>query len=93
MTEEVETVGQPVLAHATPVPDQLWAGLRQIVPPIVAFAVGRGWLASDLAVLLGVVGGVMYPIVLGQLKTRLRAKQLATVASSPKVPDSVAAIK
>lgn len=82
-----------IQVNASPLPDQLWAALRQITPPVVAFAVGRGWVADDVAVLLGVLGGILYPIVYGQIKTRLRAKQLATVAANPDVPDSAISLK
>lgn len=91
MTEE--TAPQPIEAHASPLPDQLWAGLRQLAPAAMAFAIGRHWIADDLSILLGVAGGMVWPIVAGQLKTRRRAVQLATVAGSPKVPNSVAKLK
>lgn len=83
----------PIEANASPLPDQLWAAVRQIAPAIMAFVIGRGWMPDDLAVLLGVAGGIVWPIVAGQLKTRQRAQQLAAVAGSPEVPDHVAKLK
>lgn len=84
---------QPIEAHASPLPDQLWAGLRQIAPAAMAFALGRHWLASDVAVLLGVAGGMVWPLVAGQLKTRRRALELASVAANPDTPDHVAVLR
>ena len=80
-----------IQVHGSPLPDQLWAGVRQIAPPVMAFAIGKGWLPNELAVLLGALGAVVWPIVAGQLKTRERAQQLATVA--PFAPDAVAMVK
>ena len=77
--------------HGSPLPDQLWAAVRQIAPPVMAFALGKGWLENDVAALLGALGAIVWPIVAGQLKTRLRATQLATVAAS--APDDVATVK
>ena len=81
----------PIEVHASPLPDQLWAAVRQIAPAVMAFGIGKGWLDNDAAVLLGVLGGVAWPIVAGQLKTRRRAIQLAHVTAS--APDSVAVFK
>jgi uncharacterized membrane protein len=93
INEQADLVPDQIRANASPLPDQLWAGLRQLAPAAMAFALGRGWLESDVAVLLGVAGGMVWPIVAGQLKTRRRAVQLATVAASPEVPDHVAVLK
>ena len=79
--------------NASPLPDQLWAGVRQLAPAMMAFAIGRHWVADDIAVFLGVVGGMIWPIVAGQLKTRHRAIQLATIAKDPRVPDAVVTTK
>lgn len=83
----------PIEVHASPLVDQLWAALRQIAPAGMAFALGRGWVSNDMAVLLGVAGGIAWPIVAGQLKTRERAQQLVRIASDDRVPDAVAKIK
>lgn len=90
MTEETT---QPIEAHDSPLPDQAWAALRQFAPAVMAFAIGRGWLSDDLSILLGVLGGVVWPIVAGQLKTRRRATELAILARAPTTPDSLAVIK
>lgn len=82
---------QPLNVHATPLPDQLWAGVRQVAPALMAFSLGKGWLQNDMAVLLGVVGGVVWPIVAGQLKTRRRAQELAHVTCA--VDDRVAVLR
>ena len=84
---------QTIEAHASPLPDQLWAGLRQLAPAAMAFALGRGWLATDMAVLLGVAGGMVWPIIIGQMKTRRRAQELASVAANPDTPDHVAVLR
>lgn len=84
---------QPIIVNDSPLPDQLWAGVRQVAPAIVAFLVGRHLIADDTVTVLSVAGGVVWPIVAGQLKTRRRAQQLATIAASPQVPDTVARVK
>jgi hypothetical protein len=78
--------------NASPLADQLWAAVRQVAPPVMAFALGRHWLSGDIATLLGVAGAVVWPIVAGQLHTRHRAVQLANIAADPRVPDAVAKI-
>lgn len=82
---------EPITVPASPWPEQLWTTARQIVPPVVAFAMGRGWLASDTAAMLAAVGVGLYPIVMGQLKTWDRSKKLATLADA--VPDALAVTK
>lgn len=82
---------EPMEINGSPLPDQLWAAVRQIAPAVMAFALGKGWLDNDSAVLLGVVGGIVWPIVAGQLKTRKRACQLATLERH--VADNVAVRK
>lgn len=90
---DIETTSPPIEAHPTPLPDQLWALLRQIVPPVTAFLIARGYLATDVALLLGTLGGIVWPIVAGQLKTRRRAVELTTVAASPRVPEDIARLR
>lgn len=79
--------------NGSALPDMLWAALRQAAPPIMAFALAKGWLSSDLAVLLGVLGGIAWPIIVGQLKTRHRATQLVNIANDVRVPDAVVMVK
>ena len=81
----------PVVIHESPLPDQAWALLRQIVPPIVAFCVGRGLIADDLGSLILALFATVAPIVWGQLKTRLRAMQLSNLEK--KVPDNLLTTK
>jgi hypothetical protein len=83
----------PISVNASPLPDQLWAAVRQIAPPVMAFLIGRNLITDDIAILLGTAGAIVWPIVQGQIKTRHRAKQLATVANDPRVPDAVASVK
>ncbi len=77
--------------HSSPIPDQLWAGLRQIAPAAATFALGKGWIDNDALILLTACAGVIWPIVAGQLKTRRRAVELATVADA--APNHVATLK
>lgn len=88
-----DDIAPPIEVHPSPVPDQAWAALRQIAPPVMAFALGRHWIADDLAALLAVAGGILWPIVVGQLKTRRRATELTTIAGDPRTPDDVATVK
>lgn len=81
----------PIAVNASPLPDQLWAAVRQIAPPITAFALGRGWIGEDVAGLIAAVLAIVWPIVAGQIKTRERAKQLATIAGE--VDDAVATVQ
>lgn len=83
----------PIEAHASPLPDQLWALVRQVVPPVVTFAVGKGWLDNDTAAMLGAVGVAVWAFVAGQLKTRRRAIELARIAGSNEVPSHVARLR
>jgi len=69
----------------------LWMALRQTVPPLIAFAVGRGWIADDTAAMLGALGAALVPIVYGQVRTWKRTSELQILANS--VPDAVARLK
>lgn len=94
MTVE-ETVTQkvtpPIVVHETPLPDQAWALFRQLIPPIVAFLLGKGILDDSEATMILSVSAIVLPIIWGQLKTRLRAKQLATLEG--KVSDRILTTK
>jgi hypothetical protein len=79
--------------NASPLPDQLWAGVRQIAPALTAFALGRHWIENDVAAVLMAVGGMAWPIIAGQIKTRHRANQLANIAADPRVPNEVVVAK
>ena len=82
MTIEVE---------ASPLPGSLWMLLRQIIPPIIAFSVGRGWIADDTASLIGAVAATLVPIIYGQTRTWNRSSALLALANA--VPDSIALVK
>lgn len=84
---------KPILVNPTPTPDQAWSALRSAGIAVGAWAIGRGYLQADTASALGAILLVVVPFVIGQLKTRRRAQELVTVASSRRVPDSVATIK
>lgn len=85
----------PIVANASPLNDQIAAGIRQLVLVLAtgATALGyAGWAGrlNALAVVAGPLAGLIV-IVLGQIKTRQSAKDTATLAA--KVPDSVAVVK
>jgi len=84
-------MADPIEVSRSPWREQFWTAVRQIVPPVVAFAVGRGWLANDTAAMLAAVAAGLWPIVYGQQRTYQRSQQLAAVAD--KVPDDVAVLK
>lgn len=83
----------PIAVNSSPLPDQLWAAVRQIAPPVMAFAIGKGWIGNDAGILLGSVGAIIWPIVAGQIKTRERAQQLTMIAGDVRTPDAVATVK
>ena len=82
---------EPIQVNASPLPDQLWSGLRQIAPAAMAFALGRGWIPDDAAPLVAAIGLMVWPIVASQIKTRERSQNLATLAQA--APDNVAVVK
>lgn len=84
---------ETILVNASPLPDQLWAGMRQLAPAVIAFAVGRQIIPQDAAPLLAAAGLFIWPIVAGQLKTRHFSKALARLAASPEVPDHLVQTK
>ncbi len=84
---------KPIEAHASPVPDQAWSGIRSVIMAVSAYAMGRGWIAGDTATLLLAVVGVVGPFIVGQLKIRRRANELATVAAHPATPNDVAVLR
>ena len=90
---DIETTTPPIEAHDSPLPDQLWAALRQIVAPVTAYLLGRGIIDEEFAALIAALVGIVWPIVAGQLKTRRRAVELTTVAASPLVPNTVARLR
>ena len=83
----------PIEVNENPIWDQLPSAGRSALVALTAFALGRHWIAGDTATIIGVMGGLVWPIVAGQIKIRHRAKQLVSVASDPRVPDAVAMLK
>jgi hypothetical protein len=81
----------PLRIAASPLPDQLAGLARQALPPLVAFAVGRGWLADDSATLLVALAGIALPIVQGQWHSLKRSRALARLGAI--VPDAVAVVR
>lgn len=86
-------MADPIKVNASPIPAQLWAALRQAIPPILAFALGRHWIGDDTATLITGLLGIIVTVTIGQAKTRQTAVNLATVATSPAVPDSLITTK
>lgn len=85
---------EAIEVRKSPLVDQLWALLRQVVPPTVTFLIGRHWIPDDVAsLLLAIFAGVAVPIAMGQAKTRKQSQQLSDIAASPDVPDSVVKLK
>jgi len=81
-----------IIAPDSPLPDQAWSAIRATVLAVTAFALGRHWIEGDLATIIGTIVGIVGPVVLSQIKTRHRAKQLGNIARDPRVPDAVATI-
>ncbi|WP_333835849.1 Pam3-gp28 family putative phage holin [Novosphingobium sp.] len=80
----------PILVPASALADQLWTALRQLIPPLVGFAVGRHWLANDTATLAAALATVLWPIVEEQRRTLRHNRSLVRLADL--VPDSVAVV-
>lgn len=85
---EVET---PILVNESPVPDQLWVLIRDVMKITGGYLVGKGWLdAETFATISGLVL-IVGPMVWAQLKARSNAKKLTTLATV--APDSIAQVK
>ncbi|WP_179505737.1 MULTISPECIES: Pam3-gp28 family putative phage holin [unclassified Sphingomonas] len=85
------TESAPLQIDASPVPYQLVSLVRQALPPLVAFAVGRGWLADDSATLLLALVAIALPIIQGQRHSLQRSRALARLAAI--VPNAVAVVR
>ncbi|MCW1985065.1 UNVERIFIED_ORG: hypothetical protein M2348_000776 [Sphingomonas sp. R1F5B] len=81
----------PLEIPASPRPYQLAVLVRQVLPPLVAFAVGRGWLANDSATLVTALAAIILPIADGQRRSLRRSRALARLGAI--VPDSVAVVR
>lgn len=84
---------RPITVNPSPIAEQAWVALRKIAPAIVMFALAKGWLSNDLSVLLGIVGGVVWPIGYGQLATWQNRAALTSLAIDPTVPQVTFASK
>lgn len=78
-----------ITVAASPLADMYASGARAAVLAVTAFALGRGWIAGDMATVITTLVGIIAPIVMSQLKTRHRAVQLANIAADPRVPNEV----
>ena len=65
--------------------------IRQVLPPLVAFAVGRGWLANDSATLVAALAAIAVPILDGQRVSLRRSRALIRLGTI--VPDDVAVVR
>jgi hypothetical protein len=85
----------PIVANASPVPEQMASALRQLILALASIATALGYskAAGDLSLVLDVLGplAAVIVIVLGQLKTRKASQNTATLAAA--VPDSIAVVK
>lgn len=93
-TPDIETAGDqaaPIEVARSPVREQILTTLRQALPPIAAFAVGRGYVADDTAALIAALAAIVWPIIDGQRRTLARSRALATLAAA--APDHVAVVK
>ena len=100
-----DNLNAPIAVNATPANDQISAAVRTVVL-LISVVTALAGLASkhDLAGFIAYVQSAPFitaaglvmgagTFAWGQWKTRHRAKQLATIAADPRVPDSVAVTK
>jgi len=93
-TPDIENSGDqaaPIEIPRSPLREQLLTTLRQALPPIAAFAVGRGYMANDTAGLIGALLAIAWPIIDGQRRTYKRSCTLAKLGAV--VSDDVAVLK
>lgn len=81
----------PLEIDASTRPYQLSVLIRHVLPPLVAFAVGRGWLADDSATLVAALAAIVLPIVDGQRRSLRRSRALIRLGTI--VPDDVAVVR
>lgn len=86
-----QDIKPPIAVHESPIPDQMWALFRQLLPLIVGALVLRGYIENDVAEIISILLGVVLPIGWGQMKTRLRALQLSSVEK--RVSDTILTTK
>jgi hypothetical protein len=73
---------------ASPWRKQVLKTVRQVVPPVITFALGRGWLADDTAALVAALAAIAWPIIDRQ-RTYARSQHLTVLA----LADDVAVLK
>lgn len=78
-----------IVAPDSPLPDQAWSAFRAVILAGTAFALGRHWIEGDVATVIGTIVGIVGPVVVSQMKTRHRAKQLGNIGRDPRVPEEV----
>ena len=85
----------PIVAPASPLNDQLTAGLRQLilVAAAVATALGYTKAAGEISTFLMVVGprAGLLTVIVGQITTRRSSQKLAVAAAA--APDNVAVVR
>lgn len=85
----------PIVANASPAPDQIAAGLRQGVLLLAAVASTLGYtkLAGEFSSILTIVGPIaaIVAFVWGQIHVRQASQDKKTLAAA--VPDSVGVVK
>lgn len=81
----------PLEIDASPRPYQVFVLIRQVLPPLVAFAVGRGWLADDSATLVVALAAIAVPILDGQRISLRRSRALIRLGAI--VPNDVAVVR
>lgn len=83
---------EPILVNGSPIPDMAFALGRDIIKILIAFGLGRGWIAGDVATVLLSIGAAV-AVAWGQFKTFKRSAQLTSIANDPATPDHVAMVK
>lgn len=70
---------------------QLGVALRALLVALGGYAVGKGWLTSDLADALVAVGLIIGPMIYAQVRAHFDHKNKVAMADA--LPDSVARVK
>lgn len=91
----------PIIVNASPLKDQIEAGLRQAVTvlgPIVTILAATGWgqkigLSNDFSVFVESIGAIstIAALVIGQMKTRSTSQKAASMANQ--LPNTIAQTK
>lgn len=81
----------PITVSDSTASGQFTTSLRYVLTAIGAYALGRGWIESDLLELLTAVLTVLAPTIWGLWRTYVHKKQLVTLARY--APPSVGQVK